>query len=304
MEWPTSRNSRPQYPSTIISEHANDRLVKTSSGSAAPKKKGGLAGNKSALSLPDMIDDFNDDLEQYPQQREQKPNPSSNGGPASNNGGQPQERAQRRHSSCSLDMLMGTAPKDQATRRPRKTSTKKNLRSSLKEQGTTTKLTQSKPSPSSKNRKRVHFSQIDSIQYYEKPDMNIKKLFYSRDDDIAFSDLTVKHARSIRSYIKSSITKDETFNSLTGLPSPEVLKKHILAPEDIIGIEHLLCGRGIAKASLNLKMNHTMVLLEEQNKWRAEGKFVDPSILCAKMEKYSSITATLAVCRASYAAMV
>jgi len=149
-----------------------------------------------------------------------------------------------------------------------------------------------------KRRRNVKFADKLQVHCYEAPpSKDTKKLFYSRDEDNAFSDLTIAHARSIRGYIKSSIKNDSTFNSLTGLPSPEVLQRHLLSPEDIIGIEHLLCGRGVARASLNLKVNQLKLLLDEQRRG------TDVEELACKMQKYSNISEKLAVCRASYAAM-
>ena len=150
-----------------------------------------------------------------------------------------------------------------------------------------------------KKKKQVRFSGEQSLYVYEYSETPREDLYYTRHDDVAASDAVVTRARAIRKYIKTSMIQDPSYNDLTGLPSPQVLIKYFMEPEDIIGIEHLLCGKGIARASQKLKESHTKVLLNEQQM----GKSIDLNELSVKMGKYSSISARLAVCRASYAAL-
>lgn len=151
-----------------------------------------------------------------------------------------------------------------------------------------------------KKKKQVRFSGEQSLYVYEYSETPREDLYYTRHDDVVASDAVVTRARAIRKYIKTSMIQDPSYNDLTGLPSPQVLIKYFMEPEDIIGIEHLLCGKGIARASQKLKESHTKVLLNEQQM----GKSIDLNELSVKMGKYSSISARLAVCRASYAALL
>mmetsp|Transcript_25127 Transcript_25127/g.54175 ORF Transcript_25127/g.54175 Transcript_25127/m.54175 type:complete len:405 (-) Transcript_25127:113-1327(-) len=288
MSWPTNHDKPARYPTTILSEHApavavNNRSInhaKNSGNNNKPrqKKSGGMVNS---TSLPDMLDLA--DLEPYPPRPEQEQ----------------EDVPMRRHSSSSMKMLSGTCTPLNMYYRP------KTRGSNVSRSKSSTRTKSSRPSSSSSSsrqapsqKKSVKISDNQTFHIYEYPSgRKISDLFYSRTDDVSFSDATVKHARAVRSYIKNSITHDSTFNSLTGLPSPQVLKKHLISPEDIIGIEHLLCARGIARASLALKTNHAQLLLEEQ---RAGTEFNE---LGCKLRKYSEISAKLAVCRASYAAM-
>lgn len=182
------------------------------------------------------------------------------------------------------------------------------------------KSTQPHPPPkksSLKQTKRVQFAKTFTTQIYERPDdISKKQLFYTRADYNTFSITMKSSALEIRGHIKKEVIRqDSSFNELTGLPSPEVLKKHLRSPEDIVGIEQLLCGRESGCANLNLRRNHARVLLEEQCKEESSKKRrrnshssrlinEDENSLPMNSHKYSSIMATLAVCRASYAAMV
>ena len=91
--------------------------------------------------------------------------------------------------------------------------------------------------------------------------------------------------------------KDASFNKLTGLPSPEALRRHLLSPEDVVGVEHLLCGRGIAKATVSMKANQVKALMDGQKRG------LGPEELAEQLKTYSDISTKLAMCRASYAAM-
>ena len=48
----------------------------------------------------------------------------------------------------------------------------------------------------------------------------------------------------------ASASGERTYNLALGLTSPRVLREYLATPEDFVGIEHLLRGQGVARASL------------------------------------------------------
>jgi len=197
------------------------------------------------------------------------------------------QQIRRRH-TCDSDVLrMGTHTKE-------KLLSQYHARTRLK----------SRSGPKSAERlpsreKRVKFADKKTMHWYLRPPADKDKQFYNQFDVEALSDAMICHARKVRSCIKEfTITmKDESFNSLTGLPSPEMLQQHLACPEDIIGIEHLLCGNGITQASLKLKSNHLKLLISGQQMG------LEANEISRKLRKYSNINVKMAICRASYAAM-
>ncbi|KAL7548142.1 hypothetical protein ACHAWF_011444 [Thalassiosira exigua] len=274
MAWPEGgEGEKVRFPETVLSERA----------------QGMSASRKSAVSLPDVLDE----LEELEEKKDAKPSSKE------------RWRAERRNSSlCSHDAI-GMNLDD--FYRPRRKNDPDKAPPSGGATGDGDGARSGKGSLSSPTKKkkkkdptrRVSFSASEpSLRYYDRPsDDETAALFYNRDDDNAFSDLAVDHARAVRSYLRTCAAGDASFNKLTGLPSPDALSRHLLSPEDIVGVEHLLCGRGIAKASVSLKVNHVKALLGGQRK--GDG----PEELAERLRKYSDISAKLAVCRASYAAM-
>lgn len=115
------------------------------------------------------------------------------------------------------------------------------------------------------------------------------QLFYTaKDDDAAAAAMIVEAASTKRSLAHTST------DTMTGLPSPELLNRSLAEPEGVVGIEHLLASKVAMKANLNMKSRHARTLLKEQQ--RQQG----PE-LASCLEKYSQISCKLAQCRANYA---
>ena len=98
----------------------------------------------------------------------------------------------------------------------------------------------------------------------------------------------------IMQYAKS--TGEKSYNSSTGLVSPQVLHEYISAPEEIIGIEQYLLPQ--KKARDSLKRHHVNVLLGLH--LQAGGPMVDPDLLADRLHETSTISTHMALERASY----
>ena len=98
---------------------------------------------------------------------------------------------------------------------------------------------------------------------------------------------------------------DDTFDTLTGLPSADIIKAYLNHPdlpaEEIVGIEDLLAGSGVASARKRLKKVQTRNLLSEQRRQLDMG-IKDQKLLARSLRKTSAISANIARCRAAYAA--
>ena len=96
----------------------------------------------------------------------------------------------------------------------------------------------------------------------------------------------------IMQYAKS--TGEASYNSSTGLVSPQVLHEYISAPEEIIGIEKYLLPQ--KKARDSLKRHHVNVFLGLQ----AEDTMIDSELLADRLHESSTISTHMALERANY----
>jgi hypothetical protein len=173
-----------------------------------------------------------------------------------------------------------------------------------------------KPTPSSicKCKKSVKFADKPQVHIYDYPASNVKvaDLFYSPSDSAAFTDATLAHASAVCNAIKRICKHDGSYNRLTGLPSPRVLKKVLALPKDIVGVEHLLCCRGITRSSLTLNDKHSQILFESCDLLRKLQRLRSncnggwetvefSNDLSRRLQKYLNISAQLAACRVVYA---
>jgi hypothetical protein len=153
------------------------------------------------------------------------------------------------------------------------------------------------------NKKSVRFSdEVPSVHRYAPLAPNTH---YSDNDDEYFRQHTITLARGVMRILQTSAVYDESFDKLTGLPSPTVLKEYLNHPdmpaEEIVGIEDLLAGPGVASARKRLKKVQERNLLSEQRR-QLESGVCDPKLLARSLRKTSAICANIARCRASYAA--
>lgn len=127
---------------------------------------------------------------------------------------------------------------------------------------------------------------------------------YTADDDDYFRQYTLTLARGVLRLLKTEAVHDESFDVLTGLPSAQCLRRYLNHPdisaEEVVGIEDLLAGPGIAGARKRLKIVQTKKLLEEQRRQLQLG-INDPMSLAKSLKKTSSISSNIARCRAAYA---
>lgn len=127
---------------------------------------------------------------------------------------------------------------------------------------------------------------------------------YTADDDDYFRQYTLTLARGVLRLLKTEAVHDESFDVLTGLPSAQCLRRYLNHPdisaEEVVGIEDLLAGPGIAGARKRLKIVQTRKLLEEQRRQLQLG-INDPMSIAKSLRKTSSISSNIARCRAAYA---
>ena len=127
---------------------------------------------------------------------------------------------------------------------------------------------------------------------------------YTQDDDNEAIQEILVNASATRKFIRQSpLSSHGSYNKLTGLPSPEVLREGLPCPEMIIGIEHLLCRSGAERANAAVKTRHSQALFNEQARQKELG-IVDPEGIAMVLEMYSGLSMTLAECRAMYAAAI
>ncbi|EJK67944.1 hypothetical protein THAOC_10941 [Thalassiosira oceanica] len=148
------------------------------------------------------------------------------------------------------------------------------------------------------------------VSFKKRPDIrNVKNVveedqFYTQDDDNEAIEEILEDASSTRKFIRRShLSSHESYNKMTGLPSPEALREGLPSPEIIVGIEHLLCRSGAGKASAAVKTRHSQALFNEQARQQELG-IEDPKALAMVLEKYSGMSAKLAECRAIYSAAI
>lgn len=152
-------------------------------------------------------------------------------------------------------------------------------------------------------KKRVSFSdEAPSVHRYVPIAPNTH---YNDDDDDYFRKHTITLARGVLRILQKDAIHDGTFDILTGLPSADIIKAYLNHPdhpaEEIVGIEDLLAGSGVASARKRLKKVQTRTLLSEQRR-QADMGIKEPKLLARSLRKTSAISANIARCRAAYAA--
>ena len=159
------------------------------------------------------------------------------------------------------------------------------------------KSANSNPTKKKKKRHTVSFAKAPgSIQLYDLISPSTS-LWYERTDHRQFLENGIALARIIDRTMKYAKLNENTYNSSTGLTSPQVLKEYLSSPEEIIGMEHMLSNQGFTR--LHLMRHHLRVLLEEQCRQRQE-KNHDPDLLAKRLMDRSGISTNMAQARASY----
>ena len=130
-------------------------------------------------------------------------------------------------------------------------------------------------------------------------DMNMK--WYSASDNDQFLNDSKDRAATVDRKMKYASSNKRSYNSVTGLTAPSVLKEYLSNPEDIIGIEHLLSGQKSAREGL--KRHHKGALVKELRRQRQEG-CTDPLLLTEmlkeRLRNTSNIASHMAQERATY----
>jgi len=156
---------------------------------------------------------------------------------------------------------------------------------------------------SRKKKKRVRFTEEAPSLYRYVP--VAPNTHYSSEDDDYFRQYTLTLARGVVRLLKTDAVHDESFDVLTGLPSAHCLRRYLnhpdIAAEEVVGMEDLLAGPGIASARKRLKNVQVKKVLAEQRRQRQLGMH-DPTIIAKSLRKTSSISSNIARCRAAYAA--
>lgn len=128
---------------------------------------------------------------------------------------------------------------------------------------------------------------------------------YTSGDDDYFREYTLTLARGVVRLLQTGAVRDESFDTLTGLPAAHCLRDYLNHPdipaEEIVGIEDLLAGTGVASARKRLKKVQTRNVLEEQRRQIQLG-INEPKLLARSLKKTSAISSNIARCRAAYAA--
>ena len=144
--------------------------------------------------------------------------------------------------------------------------------------------------------KRLDIRTIENVEAFDQ--------FYTQDDDNEAIEEILVNASSTRKFIRQShLSSHGSYNKMTGLPSPEVLREGLPCPETIVGIEHLLCKSGAGRANAAVKSRHSQALFNEQARQKELG-IVDPKAIAMVLERYSGMSKKLAECRAMYAAAI
>ena len=127
---------------------------------------------------------------------------------------------------------------------------------------------------------------------------------YSAADDDYFREYTLTMARGVIRLLRTEAVRDESFDTLTGLPSAHCLRRFLNHPDipadEVVGIEDLLADYGVSKARKRLKTSQAKKLLAEQARQIQLG-VNDPKLLARSLRKTSSISSNIARCRAAYA---
>eukprot|EP01083_Nonionella_stella_P012372 35122_1 len=134
--------------------------------------------------------------------------------------------------------------------------------------------------------------------------------WYSKVDNEQFLNDTNICAQGInRAMEYAASTFESTYNSPTGLTSPQVLQEYLSTPQEVIGIEHLLTAQKSVRESL--KCNHRKTILDEQQSRRRQlRRRSDDDDCCSSnctattTHLHSAISMHMAIGRAAYSILV
>ena len=135
--------------------------------------------------------------------------------------------------------------------------------------------------------------------------------WYSKVDNEQFLNDTNICAQGInRAMEYAASTFESTYNSPTGLTSPQVLQEYLSTPQEVIGIEHLLTAQKSVRESL--KCNHRKTILDEQQSRRRQlRRRSDDDDCCSSNSTatttthlHSAISTYMAIERAAYSILV
>jgi hypothetical protein len=152
--------------------------------------------------------------------------------------------------------------------------------------------------PDTEDKRQVTFADSPEVIYHDtchSPPHEIKWYLASECDQ--FLNAAIERSRIIEHTMNYASLNESTYNSSTGLTSPQVLKEYLSSPEEIIGIEHMLLCQKSARKSL--KRSCTKILLEETQRQGQEGH-VDPHLLAERLMIIADISAYMAQQRAAY----
>ena len=131
--------------------------------------------------------------------------------------------------------------------------------------------------------------------------------WYSKEDNEQFQNDANSCAQSINRAMEyaASTSYESTYNSSTGLTSPQVLQRYLLTPQEVIGIEHLLTAQKNVRECL--KSNHRKAILDERQSHRhhlrrstAEDSSSSSKSATNTTHLYSDISTHMAIERAAY----
>jgi len=166
-----------------------------------------------------------------------------------------------------------------------------------------TKITQIKSSikftyrTHTKKKRNLSFAETNGcVCHHTSSSDDMNTAWYNESDHNQFSNDATARARITNRMMEYATLNESTYNSSTGLTSPQVLKEYLSSPEEIIGIERLLTAQKTVRMSL--KIHHAKALLKEQRRQKREG--YDPLLLAERLRSSSTIAAHLAKERASY----
>jgi hypothetical protein len=130
---------------------------------------------------------------------------------------------------------------------------------------------------------------------------------YTAGDDDYFREYTLSLARVVLRLLQTDAVRDKSFDTLTGLPAAHCLRDYLNRPdipaEEVVGIEDLMVGTGVASARKRLKKVHPRNVLVEQRRQLQLG-INEPKLLARSLKKTSAISSNIARCRAAYAAAI
>ena len=118
--------------------------------------------------------------------------------------------------------------------------------------------------------------------------------WYTKSENDTFLANAIDRAGRIDRIMQYAKSNEKSYNSSTGLVSPQVLHEYISTPEEIIGIEQYLLPQ--KKARDSLKRHHVNILLGLQ----AGDTMVDSDLLAERLHESSTISTHMAIERAKY----